>query len=190
MTEFNDPGNILDIPAGTSLNFEESSSVEDALGYFVEEASSDRDGIVLSKEDCAKYIGEILKSNGNEVEFGVQYASLGIHASNESFDIVGTVGGSPAIVEVVSRVADSDLDSVRLKMGSLEKSAIGHKVFLGVDVITGGELLSGDISRSLKLLMDESGLGIILADTTFVLVCQNFDQLLLEEMPDLLYLRA
>ena len=83
--EFNDPGNILDIPAGTSLNFEESSAVEDALSYFVEEASSDRDGIVLSGEDCAKYIGEILKSNGNDVEFEVQATSLGLPSSNERF---------------------------------------------------------------------------------------------------------
>jgi len=190
MMEFNDPGNILDIPAGTSLNFEESSAVEDALSYFVEEASSDRDGIVLSGEDCAKYIGEILKSNGNDVEFEVQATSLGLPSSNERFDIVGIVSGSPAIVEIVSRVSDSDLESIRLKMGALENLTIGHKVFLGVDVITGGELLAGNISRSLKSLMDESGLGIILTDTTFALVCQNFDQLLLEEMPDLLYLRA
>ena len=91
---------------------------------------------------------------------------------------------------IVSRVADSDLDSMKLKMVALQQSAIDHKVFLGVDVITGGELLSGDISKSLKLLMDENGLGIILTDNTFALVCQNFDQLLLEEMPDLLYLRA
>jgi len=190
MTEFNDPGTILDIPAGTSLNFEESSAVEDILGNFVEEASSDRDGTVLSQEDCAAHIGEILKSNGDEVSFNVQAASLGLQSLKESFDIVGTVNDSPAIVEVVSQVSNSHLETVKLKMDLLQQSAVAHKVFLGVDVITGGELLSGGISRALKSLMEERGLGVILTDTTFALICQNFDQLLLEEMPDLLYRRA
>ena len=85
------------------------------------------------------------------------------------------------------RQSQSDLDNIHGLLAQLRAAGMQGRLYLATDILNGNNLVLGPLSRSVKTLMEQEGIGIILADKLFILMCQNYDQLMLEEMPHFVF---
>ena len=190
MQESSDPGDIMTIPVGTKLRMEESSAVEELLGEFLSERGSIRDDAALAHDDLQSGIGRLLQKNGVDISYAVPFADVGLPPGTGIFDLVATMGDVLTIVEVCEDASEAALAVIDSHMTALRASNVQCKVFMAIDVMNGSALLSSALGKTVKPIMTEGDMGVILADATFMIVCSNYEQLSLEEMPEFLFMRG
>ena len=79
--------------------------------------------------------------------------------------------------------SQSGLDDVYSLLAKLRAADVQGRLYLATDILNGNSLVLGPLTQAIKRLMDVEGVGVILVDKLFILICQNHDQLMLEEMP-------
>jgi len=105
------------------------------------------------------------------------------------FDIVASEGDQLRIIEVKPTFSHSDLDKMYGHISALRASDVHGKLYMGIDILKQFDLVSGALREGVKELMTNEGMGAILADDLLVIICDSYDQLILEEMPTLLFPR-
>ena len=178
---------IMETPAGSRLGIEESAAIEEAIAFMLDEASQDRDGEdFLSRDGLQTCVSNIMEQVGMEVVCDAPLA-LGGDPSEATLDIVATAGGRQTIVRLEENPSLEDLDTVRGLLAQLRASDVQGRLYLATDILNGNNLVLGPLSGVVKELMVEEGIGIILADKLFILMCHNYDQLMLDEMPHFVF---
>ena len=179
---------IMETPAGSRLGIEESAAIEEAIAFMLDEASQDRDGEdFLSRDDLQTYVSKIMQQVGMEVTCDVPLAASGAGSSEVALDIVANADGQQSIARLAENPSQSDLDNIHGLLAQLRAAGMQGRLYLATDILNGNNLVLGPLSRSVKTLMEQEGIGIILADKLFILICQNYDQLMLEEMPHFVF---
>ena len=179
---------IMETPAGSRLGIEESAAIEDALTFMLDEASQDRDGEdFLSREGLQTYMSIIMQQVGMEVVCDAPLAASGAGSSEVTLDIVANADGLQSIVRLEAEPSQSGLDELRSLLGQLRADDVQGRLYLATDILNGNSLVLGPLTRAIKSLMDVEGVGVILVDKLFILICQNHDQLMLEEMPHFIF---
>ncbi len=177
---------IMETPAGSRLGFEESAAIEEAIAFMLDEASQDRDGEdFLSRDGLQTCVSKIMQQVGMEVICDAPLAAGG--SSDATLDIVATADGQQSIVRLEENPTLDDLDNVRGLLAQLKGAGTQGRLYLATDILNGNALVLGPLSGRVKELMVEEGVGVILADKLFILICQNHDQLMLEEMPHFVF---
>lgn len=177
---------IMETPAGSRLGFEESAAIEEAISFMLDEASQDRDGEdFLSRDGLQTYVSTIMQQVGMEVTCDAPLAAGG--SSDVTLDIVATADGQQSIVRLEENPSLGDLDNVRGLLAQLKAAGTQGRLYLATDILNGNNLVLGPLSGGVKELMVEEGIGVILADKLFILICHNHDQLMLEEMPHFVF---
>ena len=177
---------IMETPAGSRLGIEESAAIEEAIAFMLDEASQDRDGEdFLSRDGLQTCVSNIMEQVGMEV---VRDAPLAAGGSSEAtLDIVANADGRQTIVRLEENPSLEDLDNVRGLLAQLRASDVQGRLYLATDILNGNNLVLGPLSGTVKELMVEEGMGVILADKLFILMCHNYDQLMLDEMPHFIF---
>ncbi len=179
---------IMETPAGSRLGIEESAAIEDALTFMLDEASQDRDGEdFLSREGLQTYMSTIMQQVGMEVVCDAPLAASGAGSSEVTLDIVANADGLQSIVRLEAEPSQSGLDELRSLLGQLRAADVQGRLYLATDILNGNSLVLGPLTRAIKSLMEVEGVGVILVDKLFILICQNHDQLMLEEMPHFIF---
>ena len=179
---------IMETPAGSRLGIEESAAIEDALTFMLDEASQDRDGEdFLSRDDLQTYMSAIMQQVGMEVVCDAPLAASGSGSSEVTLDIVANADGLQSIVRLEAEPSQSGLDELNGLLGQLRAADVQGRLYLATDILNGNSLVLGPLTRAIKSLMDVEGVGVILVDKLFILICQNHDQLMLEEMPHFIF---
>ena len=179
---------IMETPAGSRLGIEESAAIEDALTFMLDEASQDRDGEdFLSRDDLQTYMSAIMQQVGMEVVCDAPPPTGGAGSSEVTLDIVANADGLQSIVRLEAEPSQSGLDELSSLLAQLRTADMQGRLYLGTDILNGNSLVLGPLTRAIKSLMDVEGVGVILVDKLFILICQNHDQLMLEEMPHFIF---
>ncbi len=179
---------IMETPAGSRLGIEESAAIEDALTFMLDEASQDRDGEdFLSREGLQTYMSAIMQQVGMDVECDAPLAASGSGSSEVTLDIVANADGLQSIVRLEAEPSQSGLDELSSLLAQLRTADMQGRLYLGTDILNGNTLVLGPLTRAVKSLMEVEGVGVILVDKLFILICQNHDQLMLEEMPHFIF---
>ena len=179
---------IMETPAGSRLGIEESAAIEDALTFMLDEASQDRDGEdFLSRDDLQTYMSAIMQQVGMEVVCDAPLAASGSGSSEVTLDIVANADGLQSIVRLEAEPSQSGLDELSSLLAQLRTADMQGRLYLATDILNGNTLVLGPLTRAIKSLMDVEGVGVILVDKLFILICQNHDQLMLEEMPHFIF---
>ena len=177
---------IMETPAGSRLGIEESAAIEEAIAFMLDEASQDRDGEdFLSRDGLQTCVSSIMEQVGMEVVRDAPLAAGG--SSGATLDIVANADGRQTIVRLEENPSLEDLDNVRGLLAQLRASDVQGRLYLATDILNGNNLVLGPLSGTVKELMVEEGIGIILADKLFILMCHNYDQLMLDEMPHFIF---
>ena len=180
--------NIMETPAGNKLGIEESAAIEDAIGFMLAEASEDRDGEdVLSRDGLQTYVSKIMQQVGMEVELDVPLPAGGAGAPETVLDMVADWDGRKCIVQLEADIPDDTPDRLRRLLAQVKASYPDGRLYLTTDILNGNVLVLGPLSRAVRELMVQEGMGVILADKLLILICQNHDQLMLEEMPHFIF---
>ena len=179
---------IMETPAGSRLGIEESAAIEDALTFMLDEASQDRDGEdFLSRDDLQTYMSAIMQQVGMKVVCDAPLAASGSGSSEVTLDIVANADGLQSIVRLEAEPSQSGLDELSSLLAQLRTADMQGRLYLGTDILNGNSLVLGPLTRAIKSLMDVEGVGVILVDKLFILICQNHNQLMLEEMPHFIF---
>lgn len=178
---------ILDIIPGTKLSLEESAAVEEVISYLLSQAAEERGDAPPTDDSLRNAIGQILQKAGAEVAYRAPLGTGGAGPERSVFDIVASEGGQLRIIEVKATVSQSDLDKMHGHLSALRASDVHGKLYLGIDILNQFDLVSGAMRQAMKELMTNEGMGAILADDLLVVVCDTYDQLMLDEMPTLLF---
>ena len=179
---------MMETPAGSRLGFEESAAIEEAIAFMLDEASQDRDGEdYLSRDGLLTYISKVMEQVGMEVICDAPLAPGGAGSSEATLDIVATADGRQIIVCLEENPSLEDLDNVRGLLAQLKATGMQGRLYLATDILNGNVLVLGPLSGGVKELMVEEGVGVILADKLFILMCHNYDQLMLDEMPHFVF---
>lgn len=177
---------IMETPAGSRLGIEESAAIEEAIAFMLDEASQDRDGEdFLSRDGLQTYVSTIMQQVGMEVVCDAPLAAGG--SSEVTLDIVANADGQQTIVRLEENPSLEDLDNVRGLLAQLKAAETQGRLYLATDILNGNNLVLGPLSGRVKDLMVEEGVGIILVDKLFILMCHNYDQLMLDEMPHFVF---
>ena len=177
---------IMETPAGSRLGIEESAAIEEAIAFMLDEASQDRDGEdYLSRDGLQTYLSSIMQQVGMEVTCDAPLAAGG--SSETTLDIVANAEGQQTIVRLEENPSPEDLDDIRGLLAQLKASGMQGRLYLATDILNGNNLVLGPLSGRVKELMVDKGIGIILVDKLFILMCHNYDQLMLDEMPHFVF---
>ena len=178
---------IMETPAGSRLGIEESAAIEEAIAFMLDEASQDRDGEdFLSRDGLQTYVSQIMQQVGMEVTCDAPLAASGT-SSEATLDIVANAEGQQTIVRLEENPSPEDLDDISGLLAQLKAAGMQGRLYLATDILNGNVLVLGPLSGRVKELMVEEGVGIILADKLFILMCHNYDQLMLDEMPHFIF---
>ena len=179
---------IMETPAGSRLGIEESAAIEDALTFMLDEASQDRDGEdYLSRDGLQTYMSTVMQQAGMEVVCDAPLAASGSGSSEVTLDIVANADGLQSIVRLEAEPSQSGLDEVYGLLTQLRAADVQGRLYLATDILNGNSLVLGPLTQAIKSLMEVEGVGVILVDKLFILICQNHDQLMLEEMPHFIF---
>ena len=179
---------IMETPAGSRLGIEESAAIEDALTFMLDEASQDRDGEdYLSRDGLQTYMSTVMQQAGMEVICDAPLAAGAAGSSEATLDIVATADGQQIIVRLEENPSQSDLDNIRGLLARLKAADTPGRLYLATDILNGNSLVLGPLTQAVKNLMTVEGIGVILVDKLFILMCKNHDQLMLEEMPHFIF---
>jgi hypothetical protein len=184
-----DTGSVLDILAGTPLKLEESSAIEEVFSTFIDQIYAERpDESYLTEELIREALETLMTSNNYQVEHNVQYKTMFNTSVEGSFDIVSKQESSVSIITICSGPSNEEITNLGIQLDTIKSSGVNNKLYLAIDLLNNIPVLSGESSRSIKAMMVDKGMGIALVDSTLIILCDNHDQLLLDEMPSLLFL--
>ena len=124
---------------------------------------------------------------GSNVAYQSPVGSGGAGSENSVFDVIASQGDQLRIVQVEATVSHSSLDTMRGHISALRASGAQGQLYIGIDVLSQFDLVSGTLRDGVKELMTDEGMGAILADELLVVVCDNYDQLIMDEMPTFLF---
>ena len=179
---------IMETPAGSRLGIEESAAIEDALTFMLDEASQDRDGEeTLSREGLQTYMSNIMQQVGMEVMCDAPLPTGGAGSSEMVLDVAANADGQQTMVRIEQTPSQSGLDEIYRLLAQLKAADVQGRLYLATDILNGNSLVLGPLTQAIKSLMDVEGVGVILVDKLFILICQNHDQLMLEEMPHFIF---
>ena len=190
MQESSDPGGMLDMPTGTKLSLEESAALDELLGDLMVQIAVQRGDVCLTDDGFQNDIGQLLQQNSTYISHAVPFAEIGLTSRDGTFDIVVRMRELPTIVEVCSEASAATLETMYDHLSALKSANVQCKVFLAIDVMSGGALLSGVMREFVKMLMTDLDMGVILGDASLMIICSNHHQLMLEEMPEFLFARG
>ena len=179
--------NVLDIWPGTKLRIEESAAIEEVFGFLLSQIAQGRGDSSPSHASLCHAIGKFLQSRGSQVEYRAPILVGGTDPQETLFDVISRGDDQLKVIQVTTAVSQSDLDRMHGHINGLGTSGVMGKLYFGTDILTQGDLVSGTFSGQVKELLTNQGVGVILADDLFVTVCENFDQLMLDEMPLFLF---
>lgn len=180
-------GNVLDIIPGTKLRIEESAAIEDVFGFLLSQIAQGRGDSSPSHTSLCDAIGKFLENRGSHVEYRAPILVGVANPQGTVFDVIERMDDKLSIIQVTTTVSQDDIDGMHGHINGLRTSGILGKLYFGTDILTQGDLVSGTFSGQVKDLLTNQGVGVILADDLFVAVCENFDQLMLDEMPTFLF---
>ena len=121
-------------------------------------------------------IGSLFAAAGAAVHYEVPYSRGQWAPKRFVFDVVIEVSKQTLVVEVKDFITARDLGQVYGYCKALELEGDSAKVFLGTDVLH-LELLTrerGVISHQVRDMMAALKLGLIFADTGFLIRCDNY----------------
>ena len=178
---------ILDIIPGTKLRIEESAAMEELYSYMLSQIAEERGDASPTHDSLQNAIGQFLQKAGAEVAYRAPLGTGGAGSERSVFDIVAREGDQLRIIEVQVIVSQGDLDKMYGHLSDLRASDTHGKLYLGIDILDQFDLVSGALRQGVKELMTNEGMGAILADDLLVVVCDSYDQLMLDEMPTFLF---
>ena len=115
------------------------------------------------------------------------FPQAGAGSSEMVLDVVANADGQQTMVRIEQTPSQSGLDEVYGLLAQLKAADVQGRLYLATDILNGNSLVLGPLTRAIKSLMDVEGVGVILVDKLFILICQNHDQLMLEEMPHFIF---
>ena len=181
---------IIDIPPGTELRMEESAAMEELFTYLLSQVDEERGDASPDHDSLQSAIGQFLQKAGAEVAYGAPLGTSGAGPEGSVFDIVASGDDQLRLIEVTDAISQGDLDKMYGHLSALQASAENGKLYLGTDILKQFDLISGPLRQRVKDLMVNEGMGAILADELLVVVCDNYDQLMLDQMPTFLFLNG
>ena len=164
--------------------------MEEIVGSLIQQIDQGRSQGSLTHDELQRAIGQLLQQSGAVVAYAVPFADVGLTPGEGVFDVVATGGEVPTLVEVYSDATEDSLEVMRRHIDALRVSSVRGKLFLAVDILDSVPVALGALKDAVKRLMVEHDMGVMLVDIGFAMVCHNYDQLILDEMPELLYLRG
>lgn len=174
-----------DIKPGTKLTAQQTEQLNQELGQVISRIAHRRKHLLLIHDSLQNTIGMFFQFLGWRVEYEVPFHSGEWDAERTVFDIVATQDENTAVIEVKDVVTSRDLGQVYGYANTLQLAKIKAKIFLGTDILNWDNLLVGVIGETVKELIERESMGVILADKYLLIICDNYLQLALREMPQI-----
>lgn len=187
MQQNNSGDGVLDIPPGTKLKLEESAAVEELFSNLVDEAAELRGDTTPTRYTLRNSIGRYLEWAGSDITYEAAIPTQEHQGPEKIFDIVANEDDWLRIVEIKDTISSDELDDMQNLLPQLRTSGIEGKLYLATDIFNGFDLVSGRLRDTVNRLMSEEGMGVILADEMIVVICDNYDQLMMDDMPTILF---
>ncbi len=178
---------MLDIPPGTKLKLEESAAVEELFSNLVDEAAELRGDTTPTRITLRNSIGRYLEWAGADIAYEAAIPTEEYRPQAKIFDIVANEDDWLRIVEIKDTISSHELDDMQNLLPQLRTSGVEGKIYLATDIFNGFDLVSGRLRDTVIRLMSEEDMGVILADELIVVICDNYDQLMMDAMPTILF---
>ena len=178
---------MLDIPPGTKLKLEESAAVEELFSNLVDEAAELRGDTIPTRNTLRNSIGRYLEWAGADVTYEAAIPTQEYQDTAKIFDIVANEDDWLRIVEIKDAISSNELDDMQNLLPQLRTFGVRGKLYLATDVFNGFDLVSGRLRDTVNRLMSEEDMGVILADEMIIVICDNYDQLMMDDMPTILF---
>ncbi len=172
---------------GEKLSKRESKQLLKIVNERYETVGERRNYVLLTHNSLQNTIGIFFQHIGWDVEYEVPFMSGGFEAEKVIFDIVADKGRRTVVVEVKDVIKSRDLGQVWGYVDTVQLSKVKTYVYLGTDILNYDSLRYGTTGQMIRELMEDGGIGIILADKYFMIICDNYAQLVLKEMPKFLF---
>ncbi len=179
---------LLDVTAGTALTPEQAATLDSFVTMLMDGTREQRGQLLLSRDRLVTAIGLFLRQfPGIEIKYAEPFASLGFGSARSQFDIVATWGDEVSVVEVRDNVTSRDLEQIKNYLGTFRTLHPTGKLFLGTDVLNWPALLFGPLCGTVAELAAQEGMGVILADEEYAVICETWQQVTMESMPQFLF---
>ncbi len=179
---------ILDTKkVGEKLNKRESKQLFKIVNELLETVGQRRKHFLLTHNSLQNTIGIFLQLIGWYVQYELPFMSGGFEAEKVIFDIVADKGRRTVVVEVKDFIKSRDLGQVWGYVDTVQLRKVKTDVYLGTDILNYNSLIYGTTGQMISGLMEDGDIGIILADKYFMITCDNYAQLVLEEMPEFVF---
>ena len=122
-----------------------------------------------------------------EVSLGVPISPGGGGSSDVVLDIIADWDGRKCLVQLKAEMGPDSLDGIPDLLSQLSATGAEGKLYVATDILNGNNLVLGPLTSVVRGLMEQDGMGVILADKLFILICENYAQLMLEEMPHFIF---
>ena len=172
--------------SGERLGREDSKQLERVVDYLIKEVEQAR-RCVLSHDSLQNTIGGLLEHCGFDVKYAVQLKLNGSESDHVIFDVVAEDNEELLAVEVKDNIDASNLVPTHEYTGMSSMSKEKAKVFWGTDILDFDYLSSGATGEMVKDFMKKFGIGVMIADRQFLIICENHRQFSLQEMPKFLF---
>lgn len=169
---------------GDTLDSQEAKQLGKVVANLLTAVAQRRRNILLYHDSLQNTIGMFLQLSGHAVQYEVPFESGG---ERVIFDIVAQRGKEELVVEVKDEITSRDMGQVYGYADILQLAREKAKVYLGTDVLNYERVLLGMTGEMMKELMEREHLRLILADKYFLIICDNYNQLVLTEMPHLFF---
>ena len=173
------------IDTGKKLSYEQSAFLGKKLDEIIA-AIAQRRQFVFVNESLQSTIGQFLRILGWEVQFQLPLDTSGGETGKKVYDIVARKDSQMLVVETSDEVTPAELEQMGGHKKSVQVSRKKAQIYLGTDILNSSKLLDGIRGVTIQDLMERKKVGVILIDKYAMLTCNNFSQLVLEEMPQIL----
>lgn len=171
------------------LTNRESKALGKYLGEWLSSIHERKKSIVYTHNRIQSETASWLEYFGYVVSWEVPFSMGKFNTEQVRFDLVADKGKTTWIIEVKDIMNKRDFGQINYYADMLQKTKTKAKLFLaldflGLDDAMDGETVMGDL---VKEIMEREQVGLMFIDKEIILICHNYDQLMLKKMPDIYY---
>ncbi|MFA5797126.1 MAG: element excision factor XisH family protein [Candidatus Woesearchaeota archaeon] len=124
---------------------------------------------------------------GYDVAVEVPFSMGKFDAETVRFDLVAQKGKELVVIEVKDMMNKRDFGQLNYYADMLQKTKTKAKLYLAIDFLEIDDAMDDEtaMGEMVKEIMEREHIGLIFVDKIICVICDNYEQLSLQKMPDL-----
>jgi hypothetical protein len=170
---------------GDKLTSKETEYMAELFVRLVQNAQSSRKNLCYTHNRLKSDVGKWYEYCGWDVQYEVAFSGGGFSQDQFRFDVVASYKKDTDVIEIKDVLNIRDMGQVHGYANILQKHKVKAKLYLATDILNWGACVDDDetIGETLKELMEQEDIGIIFIDKEYMIICDNYNQVIMEELP-------